>query len=257
VGTWVGPFWASAELRGTSAKSGAVFPISDLADRQGVSATSLDFGSIRFLREMDRTRPRDLIQIPARRAIGFAASLGRSVVAVTLQSVSVIVAAISAIAAAVSAWNSRKATERGHLPFVWPSISLRPVGDPESRQHVVGVQLFNDGAGGAFDVRFTIATKESLADPCALYVVPPIRAMRPGEAVPPSGDVEEQLKEGDTYRIGLSEPLDSAWGVVTRFADDLGRQWQLTALADPHSPLEGPVRLRTHRLELWRPPHDW
>jgi hypothetical protein len=176
---------------------------------------------------------------------------------VTLQNISVIVAAISAIAAAVSAWNSRKATERGHLPFVWPSISLRPVGGPESRQHVVGVQLFNDGAGGAFDVRFTIATKESLADPRALYVVPPVRAMRSGEAVPPAGDVEEQLTEGGAYRMGLNEPLDSAWGVVTRFADDLGRQWQVTAPPDPHSAMEGPIRLRTHRFELWRPPQDW
>jgi hypothetical protein len=176
---------------------------------------------------------------------------------VDIQAISISIAAIAAISAAASARFSKRAVERNHTPFVWPSISIRSVGGPESRQHEVGVRLHNDGSGAAFRVRFAIATNESLAFPEGLYSPPPIRAIRPGEAVPPASGIEEQLVQENEYRIGLSEPLDSDWYVVTRYSDDLGRLWELRASSDPHSGLLGPTPLRRRRWEIWRAACDW
>jgi hypothetical protein len=154
------------------------------------------------------------------------------------QTASAVAAAISAIAAATSAWFSRRAVERTHAPFIWPAISIRSAGGSNSRQHEVGVRLHNDGSGAAFNVRFAIATDESLASPEALYVVPPVRAIRSGESVPPYGS-EDQLAEDGEYRVALIEPLDANWCVVVRYADGLGRFWQLRAPSDPHSDIHG------------------
>ena len=170
--------------------------------------------------------------------------------------VSITVAAVSAMAAATSAWFSRRAVERGHAPFVWPSYSIR-LSEHASQQHRIGICLHNGGVGVAFDVRFTIATPDSLRLPETLYVPPPIRALSAGEVAPPAGEIEDQLVDDGEYRIALTESLRSDWDIVIRFGDGLGRSWQVRAPSSPEAFLGGPHRLRDRRWQLWRPRCDW
>lgn len=172
-----------------------------------------------------------------------------------ISGVATVFAAVSAIAAAISARSSRQAVVRSHAPFVWPSIAIR---GPVLGLHQVGVRLHNDGPGVAFNVRFSVANKqEGFGD---IYAIPPIRAMRSGEKVPPHPEPEPQVQpmiRDDVYEYPLPGPLDQSWWVVVRYADGLGGSWEIRAPIDPQGTLRGPHRLRSGRLDRWRRAARW
>lgn len=111
--------------------------------------------------------------------------------------------------------------------------------------------------GAAFNVRFAVATSESLQDPVGVYIPPPIRALRSGEVAPPAGSIEDRLRRGDEIRVALNEPLASSWAVVTRYSDELGRSWETWTPSDPEVPIGGPRQLRSRRWQFWRSSSDW
>lgn len=164
-------------------------------------------------------------------------------------------AAASAVAAAVSARTSRQAVTRANAPFVWPAITVLSEYGESVTRHVFGVRLHNDGPGVAFDVRFSVSAAEHGSDE---YVPPPIRAMRSGEQVPPHPEPQEQPIRNGLYEYPLPGKIDAGpWWVIVRYGDALGRRWQVRGPLDPHVQLDGPVRLRGRRLEVWRPPERW
>jgi hypothetical protein len=109
--------------------------------------------------------------------------------------------------------------------------------------HDLGVRLCNDGPGVAFDVRFSV---EPVEDEVLRYVIPPIRAVRSGEVVPPHPEPQEHPIRGDDEYV-VAGPTDLsrlAW-VTVRYADALGRAWEVRAPLDPHRRLAAPRRLRS------------
>ena len=166
-----------------------------------------------------------------------------------IETVALGLAAVSALSAASSAWFSRRAVERSHAPFVWPSIAIRSVGAP-GPEHEIGIRLYNDGPGTAFNVRFTVASERWLSAPEGLYVVPPIPAIKSGEVVPPGAEYGVEIIRDNEFRVALDESLADDWYVVVRYGDGLGRRWELRAPKDPHDHIRRPSRLRRR----WWPP---
>jgi hypothetical protein len=161
-------------------------------------------------------------------------------------------AAVSAVAAAVSAVATRQSVDRAHRPFVWPAISHGS--DGESR--ILRVRLHNDGAGTAYEVRWSIGTLAETQDEefvedskgAAEQASMAIRAIRVGESVPPEGsgwlDKEVQLP-----------PDDIGW-ILVRWHDAAGIRWEVSDQG-PATSRGRPRRLRRWRWQLWRDPADW
>jgi hypothetical protein len=169
--------------------------------------------------------------------------------------VAAVASSLSAFAAAVSARSSRQAVTRSNAPFVWPALRI---GSRDSGVFSFYVRLHNDGPGVAFNVRFTVRTREDEHG----YVIPPIRAMRSGEVVPPHPEPQEQpirdAEDGSReYAVAGPRSLDAPSWVVVRFSDALGRRWEVAAPADPHDALLGPRRLRARRFQVWRRHENW
>lgn len=163
-------------------------------------------------------------------------------------------AAASAVAAAVSARSSHRAVTQAHTPFVWPSTAVR---GPTLGQHNVAVRLHNDGPGVAFNVRFAVASGHR---DYGEYAIAPIPAVRPGEQIPPVRDPDPQVQpriRDDTYEHPLPGGLDQSWWVLVRYADGLGRNWEIKAPLDPEGSIRPPRRLRSGPFDVWRSRVRW
>lgn len=179
-------------------------------------------------------------------------TISRTVDAPTIAAVA---SSLSAMMAAVSARSSRQAVTRSNAPFVWPALRI---GSRRDGRFPFYVRLHNDGPGVGFNVRFTVRTE---ADGYG-YVIPPIRAMRSGEVVPPHKEPGEQpirTRGDDVLEFAVEGPADldaPAW-VVVRFSDGLGRSWEVESPVDAHSGVPRPKRLRTRRIQVWRRAQRW
>lgn len=166
--------------------------------------------------------------------------------------VAVAFAAVSAIAAAVSAVATRQSVDRAHRPFVWPAISHGTDGDTS----VLRVRLHNDGAGTAYEVRWSfgalmetqegefVEDSKGAAEQASLAV----RAIRAGESVPPedSGWLEKEV---------VLPPDDIGW-ILVRWSDAAGVRWE--ASDQGPATLRGrPRRLRRWGWQFWRAAADW
>lgn len=159
-------------------------------------------------------------------------------------------AAVSAAAAAVSAVATKQSVERSHRPFVWPAISHGSDGGTR----VLRVRLHNDGAGVAYDVRWSFGTiiesspgtydenREDAKTEASLA----IRAIRPGESVPPRGWLEKEVR---------LPPDDVGW-ILVRWSDAGGVRWEASDQG-PAALRTPPRRLRKSCWEVWRPASDW
>lgn len=168
-----------------------------------------------------------------------------------VESASVAIAAAAASASAVSAYVNRQAVDRGSRSFVWPAVSHRL--DPDGR-HVLLVRLHNDGAGAAYDVRWSVGLAVVDGDPVNVdryardNASQVIRAMRPGEVLPPPDD--GWLEQATVL------PEDDAWWLLVRWTD-VGRvRWELSEQGPTLLRLE-PRRLRSWTWQVWRPKRDW
>lgn len=177
---------------------------------------------------------------------------------VEAQTVAIAIAAASALAASVSARASRQAVTRANTPFVWPSISILPRSD--SSGWSLKVRLYNDGPAVAFDVRFSVHddTTEGPVGRVVRYVTPPVPAMRSGEAVPPRGAEPEILDDAaEAFVISGPREITEPWWVVVRYADALGREWEVRKSGNAEA-RTGPARqLRTTWWQRHRRPADW
>jgi hypothetical protein len=85
----------------------------------------------------------------------------------------------------------------------------------------------------AFNVRFTVANDHQ---DYGEYAIAPIRAMRPGEQVPPLRDPDPQeqprIRDDNVYEHPLPGGLDQSWWVLVRYADGLGKSWEIKAPLD-------------------------
>lgn len=166
--------------------------------------------------------------------------------------VAIAIAAVSATAAAVSAIASRQSVDRAHRPFVWPAISHAS----EAGTRILRIRLHNDGAGSAFDVRWSFGTiiesgpleygenRDQMAREASLA----IRAIRPGESVPPKSD-------GWLEKAAQLPPDDIGW-IVVRWTDSGGTRWEASDQG-PATMRKRPRRLRHWRWQLWRRRADW
>lgn len=170
--------------------------------------------------------------------------------------VAAVASSLSAMMAAVSARSSRQAVTRANAPFVWPALRI---GSRRDGRFPFYVRLHNDGPGVGFNVRFAVCTGAD--DPQFMYVIPPIRAMRSGETVPPHPEPDEQpirTLGDDTEEFAVEGPADlDGASVVVRFSDGLGRSWEVESPVDPHSGIAHPRRLRTRRIQVWRRAQRW
>jgi hypothetical protein len=166
--------------------------------------------------------------------------------------IAIALAAGSAVAAAVSAVASRKSVERAHRPFVWPAIFHGSDGDTP----VLRIRLHNDGAGVAYDVRWSFGTIVETSpgsydedrDEARQEASLAIRAIRPGESVPPEdhGWLEKEV---------ALPPDDVGW-ILVRWSDSAGARWEVSDQGP--AVLRGPpARLRRWRWQVWRDMRDW
>ena len=165
-----------------------------------------------------------------------------------------IFAATSAIVAAVSAIASRRAIAIANAAFVWPTVRLEMLANNQAAFYI---KLHNDGPGPAFDVRLT-----TMPDERDNWVMPSIRAMRPGETVPPTrGPAEEFVtKAGDEFSIAGPEKFDLRTAVVAvRYEDSLGKVWEVREPLDPHRKMQSPRQLRPsrHSPRCWLEMPHW
>lgn len=169
------------------------------------------------------------------------------------ETIGVGIAALAAASSAFSAYTSRQAVDRAHRPFVWPAISTgRDPGGPS----VVRVRLHNDGQGTAYDVRWSVGTMMeahdgSLEEDAAFtdeHVSSVIRAIRPGEVVPP--------QDSEWLEQAAALPGDDVWWVLVRWTDAARVRWELSEQG-PTLLRSEPRRLRTWPWQLWRPSRDW
>lgn len=173
------------------------------------------------------------------------------------------VAALSAIAASIAARASRQSVSRAHRPFVWPEVHIRR--RTETGFTPLRVRLHNDGPGTAYDVSCSIGPRAT-PTPERLrrwhrrrvllgYAIPPVRAMRPGEAVPPRDADDSTL-----FEIALTTPLDEPWWVAVRWTDAAGARWEFIEPQATDDLAWPPRRLRLRRRPLrrrWRPRAYW
>src|SRR5947209_5352081 len=95
------------------------------------------------------------------------------------------VAAVAAVASWISAYTNRQTADRALRAFVWPVISSRL---DEAGRNILLVRLKNDGAGTAFNVRWSVGSVTAnergkiVSDQrlTAEHVSLVVRAMRPG-----------------------------------------------------------------------------
>src|SRR4051794_31916238 len=169
-------------------------------------------------------------------------------------------AAAAAVAAWLSAWNSRQAVARAHRPFVYAEPEMRSVGpdfDHHEEHRPVETRLRNDGAGVALDLRLRL---EAERGPWRGEPTLPVRAMRAGEVVPPDvtpargGTRMEKIVTG--YQRSAPPREVDARAVVVRFEDPAGERWEVRNRRHPPGPLMM-RRLRSGRLDLWRPRRGW
>ena len=122
---------------------------------------------------------------------------------------------------------------------------------------MVRVRLHNDGAGTAYDVRWSVGslmeseTGEIIHDEAftADHISQVIRAMRPSEVLPPPED--------GWLEQAVALPSDDVWWVLVRWTDAARTRWQLSE--------QGPTLLRTEPRRVrgiwgwqkWRPKRDW
>jgi hypothetical protein len=172
---------------------------------------------------------------------------------VEAETVAVAIAAISAIASAISAYTNRQSVDRAHRPFVWPAISHK--GDPDG-SHVLLVRLHNDGAGTAYDVRWSIATLMLDQNDNAVedrlfedeHVSQVIRAVRAGEILPP--------QDQGWLEKAVALPPDDVWWLLVRWTDAAGVRWEISEQG-PSLLRAEPRRLRTWPWQVWRPKRSW
>lgn len=161
-------------------------------------------------------------------------------------------AAVSAIAAAVSAVSTRQSVERAHRPYVWPAISHDRDGD----RRVLRVRLHNDGAGTAYEVRWSFQTlvesKEGEWTPdeqgAAKEASLAIRALRSGESLPPG--------DGKWLEKAVPLPPDEIGWFLVRWDDAAGVRWEVSDQG-PAARQGRPHRLRRWWWQRWRWPADW
>jgi len=166
--------------------------------------------------------------------------------------VAVAFAAVSAIAAAVSAVATRQSVDRAHRPFVWPAISH----DADGETSILRVRLHNDGAGTAYEVRWSfgalmesqegefVEDSKGAAEQASMAV----RAIRAGESDPPGGS-------GWLDKKVRLPPDDIGW-IVVRWSDAAGIRWEVSDQG-PATSRGRPRRLRRWRWQFWRAPADW
>lgn len=166
--------------------------------------------------------------------------------------IAVAFAAVSSVAAAVSAVATRQSVDRAHRPFVWPAISHGTDGDTS----ILRVRLHNDGAGTAYEVRWSFGTlvetqegqfvedTEGAAGRASMA----IRAIRAGESVPPqnSGWLDKEIR---------LPPDDIGW-ILVRWSDAAGVRWEVSDQG-PATSRGRPRRLRRRKWQLWRTAADW
>jgi hypothetical protein len=167
--------------------------------------------------------------------------------------------AVSAAAAALSARASRQAVVRAHRPFVWAEIHVVK-GRRDDKMWLAKLRLHNDGPGAAFDVSAAVGPHyvyervrrhwwQVWSRTLSGYATPPIRAMRPGEAVPPR-DSDEGL-----YELAIGSLED--WWVAVRYTDAAGVRWEFREPRSPESLARPAHRLRARWWQLWRRPLWW
>lgn len=148
-------------------------------------------------------------------------------------------AAVGAGAAAVSASFSARAVALSHRPYVY--------GERAPLTMVVGqVRLHNDGPGTAVEVRFRVGAPG--VEPTDWSE--PVRAMQPGEVLPPEGGGVEFTME---IPAGVNGGHSDSWYVETEFNDIRGARWQLRNERGNANAAASLRRMRTGWLDLWRP----
>jgi hypothetical protein len=172
---------------------------------------------------------------------------------VDAETIGVAIAAIAAIASAVSASTSRLAVDRANQAFVWATISRASDGG----QSLVRVRLHNEGPGVARDVRWSATTLTEVSadewdvdDELILKNKSPlIRAMQPGESLPP--------EESGWLNLAFSPPEDDIWWVLVRWSDAARVRWERTE--EPSELRSRTRKLRTWFWQFWRPSGkpDW
>lgn len=168
------------------------------------------------------------------------------------ETVGVAVAAVAATASWLSAYTNRQAVDRAHRAFVWPVISH---GLDQEGRRLLRVRLVNDGAGAAFDVRWSVGSVAETEHGRAVNdqrltaqnVSLVIRAIRPGEAVPPEPNWSE---------LAIDLPPDDVWWVLVRWTDSARVRWERSDQG-PALPESEPRRVRTWLWQVWRPQRDW
>ena len=166
--------------------------------------------------------------------------------------IAIAIAAVSAVAAAISALATRQAVERAHRPFVWPAISHATDGDTR----ILRIRLHNDGAGTAYEVRWSFGTLietqpgefDENREAAAVQASLTIRAIRPGESVPPEGS-------GWLDQAITLPPDDIGW-ILVRWTDAAGDRWEVSDQGPAASRVR-PRRLRRRWWQLWRSPANW
>jgi len=160
------------------------------------------------------------------------------------------IAALSAGASAVAAYTSRLAVDRANQAFVWATISHASDGG----QRLVRVRLHNEGPGVARDVRWS-ATTVSEVSPDKWDVddeinvrnkSPLIRAMQPGESVPP--------EEHGWLDLAWVPPEDDVWWLLVRWSDAARVRWERSE--EPAALRSRTRKLRTWGWQVWRPRKD-
>jgi hypothetical protein len=168
------------------------------------------------------------------------------------ETVGVAIAAAAATASWISAYISRQSVDRANRAFVWPAISHRLDNDG---RHLLLVRFQNDGAGTAYNVRWSVGTVmdnrrgKTVNDHLwtAEHVSLVVRAVRPGEAVPP---------EPDWLEHAITLPPDDVWWLLVRWSDSAQVSWE-RADQGPGLLESEPRRLRTWFWQIWRPKRDW
>jgi hypothetical protein len=166
-----------------------------------------------------------------------------------LSDITVVVAAGGALAAAVSARSSARGVALSHRPYLYGEGSVSAYEERSgSSATVVSVRLHNDGPGTAVEVRWRVV---AAGDRPPDWAPDPIRAMQPGEVLPPEGRAPMSMR----LPIGVDGQA-SGWYIETEFSDIRDARWRLTNdRGTPAAPAR-PKRVKTGRLDVWRLPSD-
>lgn len=168
------------------------------------------------------------------------------------ETIGIAIAAFSAAASAVSAYASRLAVDRANEAFVWATISYGSDGG----QPLVRVRLHNEGPGVARDVRWSATALREIRpgkwevddDLAATNKSSLIRAMQPGESVPP--------EEHGWLDLPWRRPEDDVWWLVVRWSDAARVRWERSE--EPSEVRSHTRKLRTWGWHVWRPKRsDW